>query len=140
IKLALMTSFFILISGYFLAQPATSALAFPQQNPAPPEQMHEHGQQPAPPPAKTQPPQEHHHDAPPSAEPPAAVPHDMSKMGDEHKGHDMGDMHAGHDMSAMMSTITGGPFKSMHAIGSGTSLLPSNSPGYMWHWMKGNWM
>jgi mono/diheme cytochrome c family protein len=47
---------------------------------------------------------------------------------------------AGHDMSAMMSTITGGPFKSMQAMGSGTSLLPASSPGYMWHWMKGDWM
>jgi hypothetical protein len=45
-----------------------------------------------------------------------------------------------HDMAAMMSTITGGPFKSMSAIGSGTSLQPSTSPGYMWHWMKGDWM
>ena len=46
--------------------------------------------------------------------------HDMPKMGDEHKGHDMGDMHAGHNMNAMMTTLTGGPFKSMTAIGSGT--------------------
>src|SRR5215212_6633795 len=45
-----------------------------------------------------------------------------------------------HDMNAMMSTITGGPFKSMHAIGSGTSLLPASSPGFMWSWMKGDWM
>ncbi len=43
-------------------------------------------------------------------------------------------------MAAMMTTITGGPFKSMSAIGSGTSLQPSTTPGYMWHWMKGDWM
>ena len=51
-----------------------------------------------------------------------------------------GDLHAGHNMSNMMTTITGGPFQSMMAIGSGTSLLPASSPGYMWHWMKDNWM
>jgi len=43
-------------------------------------------------------------------------------------------------MNAIMSTITGGPFKSMTAIGSGTSLLPSSTPGYMWHKMAGDWM
>ncbi|HJQ26125.1 MAG TPA: hypothetical protein VKA60_19560 [Blastocatellia bacterium] len=58
-------------------------------------------------------------------------PHDMSKMGGEH---------AAHPTNTMMATITGGPFKSMTAIGSGTSLLPSSSPGYMWHWMKNDWM
>ncbi|MEW6127316.1 MAG: c-type cytochrome [Acidobacteriota bacterium] len=45
-----------------------------------------------------------------------------------------------HDMNAMMTTPTGGPFKSMTAIGSGTSLLPASAPGYMWHWMAGDWM
>jgi hypothetical protein len=43
-------------------------------------------------------------------------------------------------MKAMMSTITGGPFRAMTAIGSGTSLVPASAPGYMWHWMKGDWM
>ena len=57
--------------------------------------------------------------------------HDMSKMGGEHAADNMG---------SMMSTISGGPFHSMTAIGSGTSLLPSSSPGYMWHWMKDHWM
>ena len=66
--------------------------------------------------------------------------HDMSKMGNEPAGHDMSKMAGAHDMAAMMTTITGGPFKSMSAIGSGTSLQPSTTPGYMWHWMKGNWM
>ena len=28
----------------------------------------------------------------------------------------------------------------MTAIGSGTSLVPASSPGYMWHWMKSDWM
>lgn len=86
--------------------------------------------------------EEHHHpeaEAPTQPEPDA---HDMSKMGrenagtgDAHSGHDMG----GHDMS-MMSTITGGPFRSMSAVGSGTSLMPASAPGYMWHWMKDDWM
>jgi hypothetical protein len=40
----------------------------------------------------------------------------------------------------MMSTITGGPFRSMSAVGSGTSLMPASAPGYMWHWMKDDWM
>lgn len=53
-----------------------------------------------------------------------------------HNDHDMGN----HDMAAMMSTLTGGPYQSMHAIGSGTSLLPASSPGYMWHWMAGEWV
>jgi mono/diheme cytochrome c family protein len=57
--------------------------------------------------------------------------HEMSQMGGEH---------AAHVANAMMSTITGGPFRSMTAIGSGTSLMPSSSPGYMWHWMKDDWM
>jgi hypothetical protein len=58
----------------------------------------------------------------------------------EHAGHDMSKMSGEHDTSDMMTTITGGPFQSMHAIGSGTSLLPATTPGYMYHWMKGEWM
>jgi mono/diheme cytochrome c family protein len=105
--------------------------------------------------------EEHHHpeaEAPAHPEPNA---HDMSKMGEEnagtgdaHSGHDMskmgkekagtGDAHSGHDMNGamndMMSTITGGPFRSMSAVGSGTSLMPASAPGYMWHWMKDDWM
>ena len=63
-------------------------------------------------------------------------PHDMSKMGKESSG----DAHGGHDMSAMMSTISGGPFRSMSAVGSGTSLMPASAPGHMWHWMKNEWL
>ncbi|HJZ67852.1 MAG TPA: c-type cytochrome [Blastocatellia bacterium] len=101
-----------------------------EQKPAQPEAAHKHGKPPAP-----QPQQEHHHEMQPQTEKPGEMKqemrgHDMSKMGE----------HGGHDMNAMMATITGGPFKSMTAIGSGTSLLPSSSPGYMWHWMKGDWM
>jgi hypothetical protein len=158
IKLAVITACFVLAFGYVFSPPVSHADPFPQaaqtkkpqhkmpqtqqeQKPAPPEPMHEHGTEPVQPPAQAQPqPQERHHDAQPSTNQPGEKPHDMSKMGDEHSGHDTGDLHAGHNMNAMMTTITGGPFKSMMAIGSGTSLLPSSSPGYMWHWMKGNWM
>jgi mono/diheme cytochrome c family protein len=59
---------------------------------------------------------------------------------DEHAGHDRSNTTGGHDMNSMMSTLTGGPFKAMQAMGSGTSLLPSASPMNMWHWMKGDWM
>jgi mono/diheme cytochrome c family protein len=104
--------------GQATAQPST----------APPAGEHPHEHEIP----QTQAPPEHHHEVQPSAGQPAEMPgHDMSKMGDQH---------AGHDMSAMMSTITGGPFRSMTAIGSGTSLMPSSSPGYMWHWMKDAWM
>jgi hypothetical protein len=100
---------------------------------------------------------EHHHDQQPAAQPPSPQTdkppheqtdkpphdmskHDMSKKDDEHTGHDMSGKHGGHDANVMMSTITGGPFRTMTAIGSGTSLVPATSPGYMWHWMKGDWM
>jgi mono/diheme cytochrome c family protein len=114
----------------------------PQQKPTQPDPMHEHGKQPAQQPAQTQPQQEHHHDAQPSTQQTGEMKtempgHDMSKMGDQHAGHDMSAMNS---MNSMMSTITGGPFHSMSAIGSGTSLLPSSGPGYMWHWMKNDWM
>lgn len=85
-----------------------------------------------------------HHDHPPlpaqqTREPkPEASPHDMSKMGEENAG--TGSVHGAHDVKAMMSTITGGPFRSMSAVGSGTSLMPASAPGHMWHWMKNDWL
>src|SRR5437588_1980282 len=95
------------------------------------EAHHEHP--PQSPSAQGQMPGEHqHHEAASASQPEHAHEHGNP---DEMK-HEM----PGHDMNAMMSTITGGPFKSMSAIGSGTSLVPSNTPGYMWHWMKGGWM
>ena len=110
------------------------------------ETHHEHpGQTPVKPstaqPKSTQPQQHEHHT---QSETPArqgepkrdAAPHDMSKMG---TGTGSG-AHGGHDMNAMMSTITGGPFRSMSAVGSGTSLMPATGPGYMWHWMKNDWL
>lgn len=46
-----------------------------------------------------------------------------------------------HDHGAdMMSTITGGPYRSMRALGSGTSLQPATTPMWMWMWMPGDWM
>lgn len=78
-----------------------------------------HGQQPAPKPSPkpTPPPTEHHHA---TAE--------------------IGTHSAVDAMAAMMRTITGGPFRSMFAIGSGTGLLPASSPMSAWHWMPGEWM
>ncbi|HEY7545144.1 MAG TPA: c-type cytochrome [Blastocatellia bacterium] len=78
---------------------------------------------------------------PAQAEPQHKHPPDTDSSKSEKHDHESntGAMHGEHDMAAMMKTVTGGPFKSMMAIGSGTSLLPSTSPGYMWHWMKGDW-
>jgi hypothetical protein len=74
------------------------------------------------------------------AEQPAEAKPDKAKTDNQHAGHDMSNMPAGHDMNSMTTTVIGGPFKSMNAIGSGTSLMPASAPGYMWHWMKGDWM
>ncbi|HXG91446.1 MAG TPA: c-type cytochrome [Blastocatellia bacterium] len=133
-----------------------------------PQAEHKHGEtmkenKPAQP-AAEQPQHEHHHEAAkPAPEKPAErdghAQHQHqtqagemkrdAQPGDEHAAHDtsamagkreMGSMHGAHDVNAMMSTITGGPFKAMTAIGSGTSLMPASAPGYMWHWMKGDWM
>ena len=110
---------------------------------------HEHQSQTPAKPAATQPqpaqPQPQQHEHHPQTQTPASQPgqqktsqHDMSKMGNEPAG--SGDVHGGHDMNAMLSTITGGPFRSMSAVGSGTSLMPATGPGYMWHWMKDDWL
>jgi mono/diheme cytochrome c family protein len=49
--------------------------------------------------------------------------------------------HTGHSaMTAMMNTVTGGPYRSMRAIGSGTALQPASTPMWMWMWMPGEWM
>ncbi|HXG66757.1 MAG TPA: cytochrome c, partial [Blastocatellia bacterium] len=98
------------------------------------------GQKKTEPPTKDTSPDGHRHETERQpAERHDATAHSAAK-GDKHARHEGGDTHGAHDMSAMMSTITGGPFRSMHAIGSGTSLLPASSPGYMWHWSKGGWM
>jgi mono/diheme cytochrome c family protein len=96
-----------------------------RQRAQPQSQQHEHNPQTQTPVQQAGPPK------------PDTSPHDMSKMGKESGG---GDAHGAHNMNAMMSTITGGPFRSMSAVGSGTSLMPASAPGYMWHWMKNDWM
>lgn len=106
-----------------------------KKTPAKPEHHHDPSSPTAP--AEEQ---EHQHDMKKPPQKKDEPKHDMSKMKDEHSSHDASDAHGDHDMSAMMTTITGGPFKSMHAMGSGTSLLPATSPGFMWHWMKDDWM
>ncbi len=126
------------------------------------EHQHEHRAPPAPQPPKNEPAaaeHQHQHEVPEAqAQKPMEIARpdkpQHSEMEHQHKtapasvrqetlGHDtpqMGAMHASHEGAAIMTTITGGPFKSMMALGSGTSLLPASSPGYMWHWMKGDWM
>jgi hypothetical protein len=127
-----------------------------QQQPAAEHQQHQTAKPQQPAQQPTQPQHEAHKTEPAATQPPqqsdpsknqheqhnnpGEMKHEMPKTGEEHAGHDMGKMQGAHDMAAMMSTITGGPFKSMSAIGSGTSLQPSTTPGYMWHWMKDEWM
>ena len=86
---------------------------------------------------QSQPKQEHQHQSQTPVRKPA-------EQKDPHSEHDMSTMkkegaEAGHEHE-MMSTVSGGPFRSMMAIGSGTSLMPASSPGYMWHWIKDGWM
>jgi mono/diheme cytochrome c family protein len=95
------------------------------QNPQPRSQQHEHNPQTRTPAQQAGPPK------------PDSSEHDMSKMSKEGGNPDP---HGAHNLNAMMSTITGGPFRSMSAVGSGTSLMPASGPGYMWHWMKNDWM
>jgi len=86
------------------------------------------------PPAQPAAQEQHHHEPAQQTQKPAATQqpheHDMSKMGEAEQ----------HSHGSSPKLITGGPFGSMSAIGSGTSLLPSAAPGYMWHWMKNDWM
>lgn len=79
-----------------------------------------------------------------------AAPQSSAKQkaeSDPHAGHDMAGMqpggdsaHAGHDMMKMMTTVTGGPFRTMRALGSGTSLQPASAPMYAWMFMLDDWM
>jgi len=116
----------------------------PQQSAQPPTQPQHEGhkmEQPATQPAQQTDPSHMQHQQQTKPDEMKQMPgHDMSKLGNEPAGHDMSKMAGAHDMAAMMTTTTGGPFKSMTAIGSGTSLQPSTTPGYMWHWIKGDWM
>jgi len=78
--------------------------------------------------------EQHHHEPAQQPQKPKTDPqtheHDMSKMGETQD----------HSQHSSPKLLAGGPFGSMSAIGSGTSLLPSAAPGYMWHWMKNDWM
>jgi hypothetical protein len=38
-----------------------------------------------------------------------------------------------------MQSVTGGPFRSMNAIGSGTALQPASTPMEAWHFRPGSW-
>jgi hypothetical protein len=46
----------------------------------------------------------------------------------------------GHAMTGMLRTLTGGPFRSMRALGSGTALQPASTQMAAWHSMPGEWM
>jgi hypothetical protein len=48
--------------------------------------------------------------------------------------------HADHETNSMMKTMTGGPFRSMFALGSGTARQPALSPMAAWRSMPGEWM
>src|SRR5215471_15637573 len=57
---------------------------------------------------------------------------------DEHMDHSGHMMMTGHQMM-MLNTVTGGPFRTMQAIGSGTSIQPASTNVPMWHFMPGGW-
>src|SRR5689334_6050392 len=90
VKFAVTMIFFALAFGCMLT-PRAASFVFQHEH---------HHEPPAQPTEKPQPEQT----SKPQADSP---PHDMSKMGSEHAGHDMANKHSGHDMHAMMSTITG---------------------------------
>ncbi|MFN7947749.1 MAG: hypothetical protein U0Z53_20540 [Blastocatellia bacterium] len=48
--------------------------------------------------------------------------------------------HHSHAEHAAMTTLTGGPFRSMNAIGSGTALQPASTPMTGWHFSRGEWL
>jgi mono/diheme cytochrome c family protein len=65
----------------------------------------------------------------------------------QHGDHTMSDkspnrtsVHAEHSMAGKLTTITGGPFRSMRALGSGTALQPASTPVYARMYMPGEWM
>ncbi|MFN0122344.1 MAG: hypothetical protein ACKV2V_17760 [Blastocatellia bacterium] len=75
-------------------------------------------------------------DRKPGKEPDKVMDH--TAHDDPHAGHMA---HAGHaNVNGMMYTLSGGPFRSMKAMGSGTALQPATTPMYGWHQMPGGWM
>jgi hypothetical protein len=69
----------------------------------------------------------------------AADQHQHGSSTDEMRRDQHGGAHE-HQGHASMSSISGGPYSSLNAIGSGTSLLPSSSPANMWHWQMADWL
>jgi mono/diheme cytochrome c family protein len=108
----------------------------PQQSPtAAPKHDHTQHQTPAPPTRDTAAPHQGHTPAPqPGAKAQTGhAAHPDQKMADTSG-------HAGHSMAAMMTSVTGGPFRTMRALGSGTALQPASTPVWAWMWMPGEWM
>jgi hypothetical protein len=64
-----------------------------------------------------------------------SMPDHQTKPGHDSTSHDAAAVHEDHEDMSM----TGGPYRSHLAIGSGTSILPASSPAYMWHFSPGNW-
>ena len=55
-------------------------------------------------------------------------------------GVDVSEVHLSLEHSSMaMTTLSGGPFRTHGAIGSGTSWLPASSEMHAWHFTPGNW-
>ena len=82
------------------------------------------------------------HDMPGMEHDMSGMEHDMSGMKHDMPGmeHDMSGMHHHHEVvdgnylkAGVMPSQFGGPYQAMNAIGSGTSLMPADSPAYMWH-------
>jgi hypothetical protein len=61
--------------------------------------------------------------------------HEQHPQPTGHEQHPAGE----HTHPAEDNEAAGGPFKAMNAIGSGTSLLPASSPGYMFMSTHGPW-
>jgi mono/diheme cytochrome c family protein len=99
-------------------------------------QQHQHADQPASEQkqGQTSPSDHQQHQTLPADQQHKGMTQDHQQQGHESKQMDHGQMD--HDQ---MSSVTGGPYRSHMAIGSGTSLIPSSSPGYMWHFRPNNW-
>jgi hypothetical protein len=91
---------------------------------------------------------QHHQPAKPAPAPTATPSNTQTEQeqkapAEQSHGHDAPaekSPHDDHHAMDMMATVSGGPFRSMRALGSGTSLQPASAPMWMWHWMPGEWM
>ena len=108
-------------------------------HPPSPEQQHKHKQHEHKQHEQTLPakPHDHEHRVPTvSAEDKKGNDRHLPTVSTEDRNGD--DSH--HDHSKMsMDSAFGGSYKSMRALGSGTSLIPADSPAYMLHFRKGDW-